>query len=252
MSITTGQDDDPNDDESGEGYVVYELHERSRETRVMLQQLLDADDIPYVWEGTDLVVPGAFERDVDALVEHADAAAEPVLPAEAEKTLYELSDWSDDDAVRLSDALAAEGILHEFDVEGNLIVLTEDEERVEEIFDEVGSPDAERQEGDEDGEDAETLDTGDGPDAQAVLTDLFVASDKLRKNANDHNGVLGLVDAAGIIEEMRLPFGFDPKVWRSIVEAAVALRDAIEDDDTPDDDIEAAADELRTRLSTLV
>jgi hypothetical protein len=244
VSITSGQDDPHDDDESGEGYVAYELHLRSRETRLMVQQLLEGDDIPYVWEGTDLVVPGAFEKQVDALVEHADAAAEPVLDPDADKTLYELSEWSDTEATRLAAELDEAEILYDFDMEGNLLVLADDEDRVEEILDAIEFPDALRPDDDEE--------PGDGLEAQEVLSALFIASDRLRKNAKDSNGVLGLVDAAERAETMRLPFGFEPKVWQQIVASAVELRDLIEDDDSLDDDIEATADTMRQFLSTLV
>lgn len=244
MAITSGQDDPHDDEESGEGYVVYELHQRARETRLMVQQLLEADDVPYVWEGTDLVVPGAFEKQVDALVDHADAAAEPVLDPEADKTLYELSDWTDEQATRLALELDDAEIRYDFDIEGNLLVLVEDEDRVEEILDSIDFPDTSRP--DDDGDD------GDGLAAQEVLSALFLASDRLRKNAADPPGVLGLVEAAPRIEGMALPFGFDPKVWDRIVASAVELRDAIEDDETSDDDIEAQAETLRSLLSTLV
>jgi hypothetical protein len=244
VAITSGQDDPPDEGEEGEGYIAYQLHEWARETRLMLQQLLEADDVPYVWEGTDLVVPGAFERQVDGLVEHVDAAAEPVLDPEADKLVYELSEWHDEEATRLASELDDAEVPYDFDVEGNLVVLADDEERVEEILDSIEFPDALHAE-DGGGE-------GDGLEAQEVLSALFLAADRLRRNASDPDGVLRLVDAAEQVRSLRLPFGFEPRVWDNIVARATELHDAIEGDETSDDDIEAAAEQLRALLSTLV
>jgi hypothetical protein len=49
-----------------------------------------------------------------------------------------------------------------------------------------------------------------------------------------------------------LPYGFEPAVWKRIVEGADALRAAIEDDDVGDEDIEAQADEYRSLLREFV
>jgi hypothetical protein len=245
VAITSGEGEPPDERESGEGYVAYELHEWARETRLMLQQLLEADDIPYVWESTDLVVPGAFEKQVDAIVHHVDAAAEPALDPDADKLLYELAEWSDEEATRLASELDDVEIPYDFDIEGNLIVLADDEQRVEEILDSIEFPDA-LQPGDDDEAD------GDGLEAQEVLSALFLAADRLRRNASDPDGVLQLVDAVERVGSMRLPFGFEPRVWDTIVARASELKAAIEGDEASDDDIEASADQLRALLSTLV
>ena len=114
----------------------------------------------------------------------------------------------------LVDALAEADLPYDFDVDGNLVVLADDESRVEELLDTVEFPDA---------LDADTKGGGDGLVAQEVLSDLFVAADRLRHHARDPEGVLGLVAAAIAVEDLELPFGFEPGVWQKILDGAASL-----------------------------
>jgi hypothetical protein len=243
VAITSGQDDDPEVGEGAEGYVAYELHGWARESRGMLVQLLESADLPYAWEGTDLVAPAVFEERIDALVDQVEATDRPTLDPDADKLAYDLDDWSDAACTQLAQHLAEVGIAYEFDVEGALVVLADDEEAVEAALDAVEFPDALEE---DDG------DAGDEPDAQQVLSELFLAADRLRRNARDADGVLGLVGAAASAEGMRLPFGFEPRSWEVVKERAAALKAAIEEDTTADGDIEEQAEALRSLLRELV
>lgn len=246
MSITSGQDDEPEGvDSDAAGYVVYELNEWSRESRRMVQQLLEGADVPYVWEGTNLVVPAPFERQVDEAVEQVEATAVPPLDPDADKLLYELAEWSEHEVAQLVDALAEADVPYDFDVEGNLVVLAEDEQEVERLLDSIEFPDA--LDVDEGGED----DDG-GPEPQEVLSDLFVAADRLAHHARDHEGVLGFIAAADAIGALRLPFGFEPTVWKRIVEGATELNGALQDDAVPDEEVEEKAAAYRTLLRDYV
>jgi hypothetical protein len=249
VSITSGQDDEPEgEDSEASGYLVYELNEWSRESRSMVQQLLEGDEVPFVWEGTNLVVPAPFEARADEAIEQVEATALPPLDPEADKLLYELGEWSDDEVSQLVEVLAAGDVPYDFDVDGNLVVLADDEQQVEQLLDAVEFPDAlAADDGDDEDEGGDA-----GPAAHDVMSDLFVAADRLRHNAHDHEGVLGLVDAATAIETVRLPYGFEPTVWKRVVEGAASLRMALEADDTDDDAIEAEADEYRTLLREFV
>jgi hypothetical protein len=211
----------------------------------MLQQLLESADVPYVWESTNLVVPAPFEAQVDDATSQVEATSHTPLDPDAEKLLYELAEWTDDEVAQLVDALADSGLAYDFDVEGNLVVLASDEVAVEELLDTIEFPDA---------LDVDEPDGGEpsGPEANTVLSDLFVASDRLRHHARDHEGVLGLVEAARQVGELSLPYGFEPKVWQGIVERAETLRSALEGGDVSDEDIETQADELRSLLREFV
>jgi hypothetical protein len=244
VSITSGQDDEPEGaDSDASGYVVYELNEWSRESRSMVQQLLEAEDVPYVWESTNLVIPAPFEERADEVIEQVEATASPPLDPDAEKVLYDLGEWTEDEVARLVDALADAELGFDFDVEGNLVVVADDEPRVEELFDTLeAADDAE----DEDDDGVEKRPASD------VLSDLFVAADRLSHHARDHEGVLGFVKAAGDLDNLRLPYGFETQVWTRIVEDTDRLRAALEGDEVGDDEIEEQAAEYRTLLRQYV
>jgi hypothetical protein len=247
VAITSGQDDEPEGvDNEASGYLVYELNEWSRESRQMLQQLLEGEDVPFVWEATNLVVPAPFESQVDEATAQVEATNQPPLDPEAEKLLYELTEWTESEIAQLADSLAEADLAYEFDVDGNLVVLASDEAAVEQLLDTIEFPDA------LEADDSEEGPGPSGPEANAVLSDLFVASDRLRHHARDHEGVLGMVEAATQVEHVSLPYGFEPKVWEGIVERARSLRSALEGDDVSDEDIESQADELRTLLREFV
>jgi len=227
--------------------VVYELHEWSGESRMLLEQLLAGAGVARAWEGSTLVVDQSTERQVDELVEHVEGSADSALDPDAERVVYEVGEWTADQLTVLTDALAEAHIAYEFDVEGDVAVAVDDEERVEALLDELdfGTPDS----AEGDGED---VDPDDGIETAEILSDLFVACDRLRKDATDHEGVLGGVSAAERIEGRPLPFGFAPSVWKGLVAQAVALRTELEDDSIADEVIEEHADELRTLLRQFV
>lgn len=227
------------------GQLSYQLDEWAIESRVLLEQLLEGSAVPHAWEATTLVVPAALEGRVDDLIEQVEVTTLPTLDPEAEKVVYDVSDWDHTMMERLVEALDSVGLRHEFDVDGDLVVLAEDEERVEEVLDGIEFPDALRP-------DMIAEVDGDQPDAQDVLSELFVGADRLRRHARDHEGVLGLVAAASTAAAMELPFGFTPTVWHDIVGQATRLRDELEGDEVGDEEIEAHAGELRDLLRNFV
>ena len=253
-----GDDDHDNDgaaqdssapDEVLEGsgpLVRYELHEWSAEGRSLLEQLVAGAGIARAWEGTTLVVGSVHRAEVDELVDQAEAAERPALDPEAERVVYEVADWSADQITVLTDALSEQGISYEFDIEGDLAVLTDDEDRVEAVLDdlELGSPEAAVAAGDDDPDD--------GIETAGILSDLFVACDRLQHDATDHEGVLGAVSAGERLAVRPLPFGYQPSVWDGILERAQQLRAAIDDDAIDDDALELSARELRDLLRQYV
>ncbi len=212
----------------------------------MLEQLASGAGVAHVWEGATMVVAAADEDRVDELVEQVEMTDEVALDPLAEKTVYEVSDWSMDQLSVLLAALGEAGIPHEFDIEGDLAVLADDEERVESLLDtlEFAAP--------ESAIDAGEGDPDDGIETAEILSDLFVACDRLQNDATDHAGVLGGVDAVNRLEGRPLPFGFGPALWKDIVAQAVALRSDIEDDSVPDLDLMDHARDLRTLLRQYV
>lgn len=237
--------DDRAADDEGHGQVAYELDGWAGSTRQLLDGMLENADIPRAWEGGTLVVDAEHEAEVDALVDEADGTAGPRLDPEEPKVAYEVGDWDDGDLDRLVDLLVAAEVAYDWDDHGDLLVLAADEDRAEEVFDRFDAGEEADADGDGDG-------GADGPEAAQVLSDLFVASDRLMHDAEDHQGVLGVVEAAGAAEQLSLPFGFEAEVWAEIVARAAGLRRAIEEDVEDDAEIVERATELRTRLREFV
>ena len=140
------------------------------------------------------------------------------------------------------------------------MVHEDDEERVEGLLDGIEFPDALDADADwEDGEDDDAA-AGDGedeldedrPESADLLSDLFVAADRLAHRATDAEGVLTVVDAAGVAPRVPLPYGFARPVWEGIVSQAVGLKALLEDNTSTDDQIEDAARDLRDTLRPLV
>ncbi|MBK9179248.1 MAG: hypothetical protein IPM45_06665 [Acidimicrobiales bacterium] len=275
-------------DEPGDDHLVYELGEWSPAQRDQLDRLLDEHDVVHAWEATDLVVREGDEQVVDRLLpgidpdlaveevepepepgsrgversaaadgEPADAGFESVHDlgdlTDGEPTddgfelVYDLGDLTDGERGELVARLAGAGVPHDWDDADSLVVDAVDEAVVEQILDDVVHPDALPVVADAEG--------GDGADDEAgpeLLSELFLAADRLRNDPEDHEGVLGMVDAAAESAGHGPPFGVPERTWAAVVERAGALRAALETDDVDDEAIVAAADELRSLLRPLV
>jgi hypothetical protein len=131
-----------------------------------------------------------------------------------------------------------------------IAVLAADAERVEALVDGLEHPDA-LPLGDDDADDAE--DEGEEIDPDQVLGGLFVACDRLAKDARDHQGVLGAAASARTLLGARAPYGYDRVTWTTLRERATALLDLLEGDDPAADEVvEEAASQLRATLRPLV
>ena len=100
--------------------------------------------------------------------------------------------------------------------------------------------------------DGDDGDTDDGLETAEILSELFVACDRLQRNARDADGVLGLVNSAEKLSVRALPFGYEPAVWDDMVGAATGLSDDLAGDDATDDELEGKARALRDRLRNYV
>jgi hypothetical protein len=238
------------------GQIQYELHEWAVESRVMLEQLLESAGIRHAWSGTDLIVAEATEARVDALIDQVEVTTLPTLDPDLPKLAYDIEDWSDEQQTLLMHALDEVAIAYEFDLDGALVVLEENEERVELILDKIEFPDAlpvDDEEEAADGEDdAGGSDSVDGLEAAEVMSDLFVASDRLQRNARDAEGVLTLVARADVARRLRLPYGFSTAVWSDIVGQAATVKELLEGDEADDETIEEHAKVLRDTLRQYV
>lgn len=207
-----------------EGQLSYDCADWAGETRSLFASLLVTSDIPHVWQGTTVTVPDEFEERVDELVEEVLGTARPTLDPDAAKVVYEVGAWPVALQTQLVDSLAAADVAYEWDERGDLVVLESDEEQVELVLADLPEPD-----------DSE-IPSDDGVAVHELLDSLFIASDRLARNANDASGTVNMVDAAAVVEQLALPFGFDPSQWRRFVSVVTALRDAISPSDGSDGD----------------
>lgn len=231
---------------TGPDQLEYDLGLWSVEQREMLDRLLTGSvgseratiPVAYVWQGTTLVIPSGSAPLVDGLLAQVEADVDLALDPDADKVAYDCAGLPDDQLESLLEALAREAIPFALSDDEELFVLEDDEARVDAIFDVVVDPDA---------LDAED-DGGEGLVAPEVLGEIFVAADRLQKDARDPEGVIGLMDGLETIHEVQLPYGFAPEVWSSIIDEIAGVSALIHDDDSTDDVIEEAATALRRRL----
>ena len=217
--------------------LSYELDEWSTESRELLDRLLTSNQVTHAWQGGTLSVATDDEGLVDELIGEVEATLLPALDPEAEKVVYEVAEWSPEDRADLTDALVEEGVRYVFDDMGDLVVVAMDEDRVDTIIDELT-----------DGEEAED----DGPAASDVLSELFVAADKLRKSPRDARAIADARDQAAAVIALPPPYGFERRTWAQVGLRAGALRKALEDEAPDDEAVAEAAGELRDLLHPMV
>ncbi len=216
--------------------------------RLAIDELFWSNGIPHAWDGQSLVVRGEDEEEADRLIDDADREA--FLDSDVEQVSYDLGDWDDDRRGELTQALDAAAIEHAWDEHGELVVLDADEERVDAIIDAIEYPDQlDVDEGEELA--AEDALAAEGLDPQDVLSELFVAADRLMHDPLDHEGVLSLVDAARMAETLPLPYGFAPAVWKDLVGQVTRLKESLEGE-VDDDVVIEHATSLRATLRNFV
>ena len=268
--------EDAGDGETGE-WLAYELHEWSLESRVMLQQLLTVDNVVHSWQGTTLMVHESLEEQVDSLVDEVDeterakeATSRPIGPEDA-LTAFELAEWPEALRAELVQRLVQARVPHILDTAGDavgdavggdavagdgvggdavgdesgevcdLLVREVDEERVELLIDDLLAREEEAQ-----------FEELDGLEVNELLSDLFVACDRLRRDPGDLERVLGVTASARRIVGVRTPFGFSAPSWRNLRNSVSELLDLVESEDTDSDDLRELAHRMSDTLRTLV
>ena len=269
---------DPSDTEAGE-WLAYELHEWSLESRVMLQQLLTVDKVVHSWQGTTLMVHESLEETVDSLVDEVEeteeakeATSRPIGPEDS-LTAFELAEWSEALRSELVERLVQARVPHLLDTEGDteddteddavgdteddaeggtdqetepgevcdLLVREADEDRVELVIDDLLAREEEAQ-----------FEELDGLEVNELLSALFVACDRLRRDPGDLDGIRGVVMNARRIAGVRTPFGFSAPNWRALRNSVGELLDLVEGEDTDRDDLRDLAHRMSDTLRTLV
>ena len=190
-----------------------------------------ADD-PDAERGADDPDPDA-ERDADDPDPDAERGADDPDP-DAERGADDPdpdaerdADWADPDAERAEVC--------------DLLVREADEERVELVIDDLLAREEEAD-----------FDEMDGLEVNGLLSDLFVACDRLRRDPRDVDGVRGVVANARRVAAVRTPFGFSASNWRSLRDAAGDLLAMVEGEDSDEDDLREQAHQMSDALRMLI
>ena len=137
-----------------------------------------------------------------------------------EELVYELIEWSPELRQQLALVLEREGIPYEWDGD-DLAVPAAHEQEVDALIDQM--------------EQADPLTAAPAADDDEanyeIVSDLFVAADRLSHDPKDLALCGDFVAAAERITEVPPGFGIDQVTWRTIFELAAGLVQAIEDEE---------------------
>lgn len=233
-------------DDEGElvdtGQVEFELADWGARERQLLDGELAAARVRRAWEASTLVVAASDADVVDDLIDYIEERIALDLPPDVEPVIYEVGDWPPGLEDRFIEVLIENRVPHMRGYQ-EITVGVDDEERVDGLVEKVTAAWEDEQ---------PTEEELDGPDAQEVLSELFVSSDRLLHDPSDRGGTVRFDDAASSALEMGLPFGFDEATWGEITDLTGVLRDKLGDAEATDDEIVEAATALRSSLRPLV
>jgi hypothetical protein len=159
--------------------------------------------------------------------------------------VYEMDGWEPGERDALDQLLAAASIAHRWDGD-DLLVPEDAEQKVDDLMDRVEFPDALEAVGLENEGDV------DDEAVYAVMSDLFVAADKLADGDTvDIEAAGELVVAAAAATRTEAPFGVEPASWKQVQQLAEGIVGAIESE-ADDDVVVREASSLRDLLRRLV
>lgn len=235
-----------------EAHLEYELDSWEGAARKMLEQLLVAGKVAHAWQGGRLVVPERAEDLVDAWVEQVELALSPRLDPDQPYVVFHLDEWPVEAVDELVALLDAEELPWEMGSDSSnpeVLVHEADADRVEALVERIEHPDALDVD-----EEAQPGDEGVEIDPDRVLGGLYIATDRLAKDARDHQGVLDAVEHATTVVSAKAPYGFDASSWGTLQGLADDLLDLLDDDDASaeDEEVEACAALLRDALRPIV
>ena len=174
---------------------------------------------------------------------------------------FDLSDWTTDERGLLDGRLTEALIPHRWEgggapflahhasttqeqwqIHDTLVVREEHADAVEEILDEVEYPDA---------LDAVLDDGAEDEASYQIMSDLYVAADRLKNNPTDADAAADLGAAQVAAATSSIPYGVEIRVWEQVQDLARSIAEAA--DVGADDDVVAAdAARLRDILSRFV
>lgn len=201
--------------------VSYELEHWGNQLKVSLEGMLDQAGIRRLWEVGALVVAADDAEVVESLIETVEGRDVEDLQEMEEQLAFEIEGLDAEDVAELDARLIAAGIAHAWSEEGELLVALDHEEAVSAIVDAVVE--------------GEVDDEVDGLAANQVLSDIYVALDRLVKAPTDHKLIQRLTDAAEPLKDIGVPYGFAAQEWAELKQE-VADVVAVASGQEPEDD----------------
>ncbi len=236
-TLGAGADDD--------AHLAYELHGWNGEARAAVENGLHSANLAHRWQGPTLLVREDDEDAVDAVIEEVDGSMQTEasgVVSEGGQIGFDLGARNADLHKQVTDRLSENSI--EFELMGNgfLLVPTELEDQVGDWIEEIQTA---LRATDEFGPGVA------GVDGHAVIEALFVAADTLRRNCRDARSARQLIDNSSLAHELKLPWGYEAPMWRSVLDQSAVVAALIED--AGDEALlESEAGRLRTMLHPYV
>ena len=224
-------------DEPDRDQVELDFEDWSEPARAALDERLHLLEAPHHWEGATLVVAEADAPWIERIVEQVEDERAVELDPDVEQIGYDLSEWDVDNRDRLVHALEDEAIAYGFD-DDELIVHEIDEQRVDELIDEIVAP-------------GEPPAAG-GEARTEVMGELFVAADRLVHDPRDGEGRQAIRAGAEEAATHAPPYGMDKAWWQGVGERCTALAALFDGPAADDDHTVEAATALREVLRPYV
>lgn len=210
--------------------VAYELEGWSNQLKLSLEGMLSKSEIRHVWEAAVLVVPAEFEEQVDALIATVEGVEAVELDEEGPQVAFDLAELSTEELDELDARLYADGVVHAWTEELELLVPEAAAEAVEAVIDEIINPD----------DDVDLLAAAGGIVLQDRLSALYVAVDKLVKDPLGAKQVARFLAASEGVGELGVPYGLAGDEWTSFLGTVDDLRTVVQSDPADAlDDIDA-------------
>lgn len=157
-----------------------------------------------------------------------------------DELVYELHELSTEQRADLELSLVNAAVLHRWEVGNDLVISADDEGLVDELLDRVEFSEA-----------GAVAEDADDEAVYNVMSELFVAADRLQSSPGDVAAAGEFYQAAEAAAATPAPFGVDGMVWREVTGLASRIGDELEAD-ASDADISRDAATLRQLLSRYV
>lgn len=232
--------------DDGDTHVAYELHAWNGSARAAVENQLYRAHVSHRWEGPTLLVLETDEDAVDDIIGEVDDAmattADEGVATEGGRVGFDLGARNQELQAVVAARLTEAAVDYELMGNGFLLVDSAHEDEVgdwiEEIQEELRA--------------TATFGPGvDGVDSHEVVESMFLAADVLRRNTRDPRSQRRMLESESLAQDLKLPFGYEAPMWRSVLQHAAVLVALIEDA-AEDSLIESEAAELRSILHPYV